>query len=112
METAGCGSCIAKGELPFFVPMTTPRPSDTSRAKPYSVYLHKTTKFALRFYSSTQMLFCKEKDAGNLLFLWNKGAQELIFGIEGACQHDLVRTHAVFLCQLAEKAIAFHEATL
>ena len=36
----------------------------------------------------------------------------MIFGIKRACQHNLIRSHAVFLCQLAEKAVAFHEAAL
>ena len=92
--------------------MTTPRPPDTSRAKPYSVYLHKATKIALRFYSSTHILICKEEVIAFSLFLRDKGTQELIFGIEGACQHDLIRAYAVFLCQLAEKTVAFHEAAL
>ena len=32
---------------PFFVPVTTPRPPDTSRTKPYSVYLLKKTTYVL-----------------------------------------------------------------
>ena len=36
----------------------------------------------------------------------------MIFGIKRACQHNLIRSHAVFLCQLAEKAVAFHKAAL
>ena len=92
--------------------MTTPRPPDTLRAKPYSVYLHKATKIALRYYSSTYMLICKEEVICILLFLGDKRTQELIFGIEGTCQHDLIRTNAVFFCQLAEKTVAFHEAAL
>ena len=64
--------------------------------------------FRLRFYSSTHMLFCKEKDAGNPLFLGDKGAQELIFGIKGTGQHDLICTNTVFLCQFAEQSVTFH----
>ena len=69
-------------------------------------------KIRLRFYSSTHMLICKEEVIAFSLFLRDKGTQELIFGIEGACQHDLIRADTVFLCQLAEKTVAFHEAAL
>ena len=36
---------------PFFVPVTTPRPPDTSRTKPYSVYLQSEQSSYI--YSST-----------------------------------------------------------
>ena len=66
----------------------------------------------LPFHFSMFSSVCKEVCRNILLFLRNKGAQELIFGIKRACQHNLIRSHAVFLCQLAEKAVAFHEAAL
>ena len=39
MKQRDAGSASQKAK-PFFVPVTTPRPPDTSRTKPYSVYLH------------------------------------------------------------------------
>ena len=67
-------------------------------------------RIRLRFYSSTHMPICKEELICTSLFLGNKCAQELIFGIEGTSQHDFICTNAVFPCQFAEKTVAFHEA--
>ena len=54
---------------PFFVPMTTPRPSDTSRAKPYSVYLQQTTFFVCVFILVRICSFVKRKML-EILYFW------------------------------------------
>ena len=110
-ETAGCGSCIAKGRAFFRSGDNSPSTGHFTRKALLCVFA-QNDKIRLRFYSSTHMLICKEEVIAFSLFLRDKGAQELIFGIEGAGQHDLIRTHAVFLCQFAEKTVAFHEAAL
>ena len=110
METAGCGSCIAK--LTFFRSGDNSPSTGHFTRKALLCVFAQNDKIRLRFYSSTHMLICKEEVIAFSLFLRDKGAQELIFGIEGACQHDLVRAYAVFLCQFTEKTVAFHEASL
>ena len=110
METAGCGSCIAK--LTFFRSGDNSPSTGHFTRKALLCVFAQNDKIRLRFYSSTHMLICKEEVIAFSLFLRDKGTQELIFGIEGACQQDLIRADTVFLCQLAEKAVAFHEAAL
>ena len=110
METAGCGSCIAK--LTFFRSGDNSPSTGHFTRKALLCVFAQNDKIRLRFYSSTHMLICKEEVIAFSLFLRDKGTEELILGIEGASQHDLIRADTVFLCQFAEKTVAFHEAAL